>query len=154
MEDIIVLPGSPARIEQATWRDLNSLYHIEKACFPKDAWPLWDLIGVLTLPDVVRLKASIDGQMVGFIAGDVRRRDRTGWIATVGVLPDFRGRGIGESLILECEKKLEMPRIKLSVRASNEAAIRLYLRLGYQTVGNWPEYYVDREDAVVMEKLV
>jgi hypothetical protein len=32
-----------------------------------------DLIGVLTMPNVVRLKAMSDHQMVGFIAGDVRK---------------------------------------------------------------------------------
>ena len=52
------LPGSLATIQPATWRDLNSLRHLERLCFPKDAWPLLDLVGVLTLPNVVRLKAE------------------------------------------------------------------------------------------------
>ena len=148
------IPGSLAVIEQAGWRDLNGLRHLEKVCFPKDAWPLWDLIGVLTLPNVVRLKAVVSGQMVGFIACDVRPSDQVAWIATVGVVPEQRGRGIGRALMLACEGRQSMPRLRLNVRLSNEAAIRLYQDLGYQREGIWPEYYQDGEDALVMEKVL
>ncbi len=44
-------------IEPATLRDLGALRHLEQVCFPKDAWPLLDLIGVLTFRGVMRLKA-------------------------------------------------------------------------------------------------
>jgi ribosomal-protein-alanine N-acetyltransferase len=44
-------------IAQATLRDLNALRKIERVCFPKDAWPLLDLISVLSFPGVVHLKA-------------------------------------------------------------------------------------------------
>src|SRR5512137_1631579 len=93
------LPGSLATIQPATWRDLNSLRHLERLCFPKDAWPLLDLVGVLTLPSVIRLKAEAyvqadglidmqaDGQahrlLVGFIAGDIRSSQHMAWIATI-----------------------------------------------------------------------
>jgi ribosomal-protein-alanine N-acetyltransferase len=153
MDPIIsIAPGSLATVEPATWRDLNQLRNIEKICFPQDAWPLWDLIGVLTLPNVVRLKAVTGDRMVGFIAGDLRPSEQMAWIATVGVLPEYRGRGIGEALIRACEEQLGIPTIRLSVRLSNEGAVRLYQRLGYQRVGIWPNYYLDGEDAVVMEK--
>ena len=153
MEPIIsIAPSSLATVEQATWRDLNQLRNIEKVCFPQDAWPLWDLIGVLTLPNVVRLKAVADDRMVGFIAGDIRHSENMAWVATVGVLPEYRGRGFGTALMSACEEQLGIPTIRLSVRLSNEGAVRLYQRLGYQTVGIWPSYYLDGEDAVVMEK--
>ena len=66
-------PGSAAIVEPATWRDLNPLRSLEKICFPVDVWPLFDMIGVLTFPGVVRLKATQNGEMVGFIAADIRR---------------------------------------------------------------------------------
>ena len=145
-------PGSLFVIETATWRDLNALRHLEQACFPLDAWPLWDLIGILTLPNVVRLRAAIDGKMVGFIAGDIRPSENLAWIATVGVLPEYRRRGLGEALVLACERHLKVPEVRLSVRVSNQEAIQLYLRLGYQKDGYWQAYYQDGEDALVMEK--
>ena len=146
------LPGSLATIQPATWRDLNSLRHLERLCFPKDAWPLLDLVGVLTLPNVVRLKAEADELMVGFIAGDIRSSQHLAWIATIGVLPGYRGRGIGRMLLEACEAQIQEPRIRLCVRASNQTAIQLYLNSAYQRAGVWPNYYQDGEDALVMEK--
>ncbi len=139
-------------IEQASLRDLNALRHVEQVCFPKDAWPLMDLVGVLTFPGVIRLKATDGKQMVGFIAGDVRRLEGVAWIATVGVLPEFRGRGIGSALLEACEAKISVGRIRLCVRVSNDTAIRLYEKHGYVRVGEWSRYYQDGESALVMEK--
>jgi len=154
------LPGSLATIQPATWRDLNSLRHLERLCFPKDAWPLLDLVGVLTLPNVVRLKAEADGLadrlagrlMVGFIAADVRPSQHTAWIATIGVLPEYRGRGIGRKLLEACEAQIHEQSVRLCVRAANQTAIQLYLSSGYQRAGLWPNYYQDGEEALVMEK--
>jgi len=147
-----ISPGSPVSIEPATWRDLNALRALEQVCFPQDAWPLLDLIGVLALPNVIRLKAQDDGKMVGFVAADIRRSRGLAWIATIGVLPEFRRRGIGAALLEACEARLNIPRIRLSVRASNSPAIRLYTRLGYHRYGTWPRYYSDGEDALILEK--
>ena len=139
-------------IEPAHWRDLNSLRTLEKACFPRDAWPILDLVGVLAFPGVVRFKAVCNGQMVGFVAGDVRRWEGMAWIATLGVLPEFRGRGIAAALLKACEAAISLTIIRLCVRPSNEAAIRLYERFGYHKVGEWSNYYQDGEAALVMEK--
>ncbi len=139
-------------IEPASLRDLNPLRHLEQVCFPKDSWPLMDLIGVLTFPGVIRLKAVNDKEMVGFIAGDIRRLEGVAWIATVAVMPEFRGRGIGSALLEACEQKITVKRIRLCVRVSNNTAIRLYERFGYVRVGEWSRYYQDGESALVMEK--
>lgn len=127
---------------------------MEQVCFPKDAWPFWDLAAVLTLPDVVRLKAVAQEKMVGFISGDIRRRDGRGWVTTLGVLPEFRQKGIATSLLAECEQQMGMPRVRLCVRRSNQPAINLYLGQGYRQVAVWPVYYSDGEDALVLEKVL
>lgn len=136
----------------ATIRDLNALRKLERICFEKDNWPLFDLIAVLTFPDVVRLKAVEDDQMVGFVAGDPRSSQGFSWIATIAVLPGYRQRGIGRALLHACEAQLKTPRIKLSVRASNQPAINLYEQEGYRTTDIWHAYYNDGENAIVMEK--
>jgi ribosomal-protein-alanine N-acetyltransferase len=118
-----------------------------------DAWPLLDLMAVLTFPDVIRLKAVVDGKMVGFIAGDPRRSEGMAWIATLGVLPEYRRQGIARQLLLACEKKLNSSRLRLCVRLDNAPAIRLYEQEGYLHVGTWSKYYNDGGDALVMEKI-
>ena len=137
----------------ANLRDIGQLRHVEQACFPKDAWPLLDLMAVLSFPEVVRLKAVVDGHMVGFIAGDPRRSESMAWIATLGVLPEFRRQGIARLLLLECEKRLNSGRLRLCVRQDNTPAIRLYEQEGYVHVGTWTKYYNDGGDALVMEKI-
>ena len=139
-------------IEGASWRDLMALSALEKECFSRDAWPLIELMGVLTFPGVVRLRALGNDELVGFIAGDPRRRDNTGWILTLGVLPDWRRQGIARVLLNKCEEKLHMPQMKLSVRRSNTAAICLYEKLGYKQVDIWSKYYRGGEDGLVLAK--
>ena len=139
-------------ITTATIRDLNALRKLERICFEKDSWPLFDLIAVLTFPDVVRLKAVEGGLMVGFVAGDPRPSQGFSWIATIGVLPGHQRKGIGRALLHACEKQLKTPRLRLSVRASNQAALTLYEQEGYRTIDIWKAYYNDGENAIVMEK--
>lgn len=137
----------------ASLRDLRSLRTIEQICFPKDAWPLLDLLAVLVWPNVVRLKADVAGRMVGFIAGDPRPAENLAWIATLGVLPEHQRRGFGRELLRACEGRLVQGRIRLCVRASNEAAIQLYQNEGYREIDTWREYYNNKENAVLMEKI-
>ena len=136
----------------ATLRDLSALRRLEHICFEKDSWPLFDLIAVLSFPDVVRLKAVEDNKMVGFIAGDPRPSQGFSWIATIAVLPDYRRKGIGRALLNACEAQLRTPRLRLSVRATNQSAITLYEQEGYRTMDIWKAYYNDGENAIVMEK--
>jgi ribosomal protein S18 acetylase RimI-like enzyme len=125
---------------------------IETQSFDLDAWPLIDIIGVLTLPSVIRLKAVADGETVGFIAVDIRRSQGVAWIATIAVHPDYRRRGIGGKLLEEAEAQNDLPRMRLTVRQSNRPAINLYHNFGYREVDIWPRYYRGGEDGIVMEK--
>ncbi len=152
MDNGDLTPGSHVEIIPATWRDLTALQRLEKACFTEDSWPIWDLLGVLSFPNVVRLKAVVDKQLVGFIAGDERNSSNLTWIVTLGVLPPYRRMGIGRALLAECESRISLPAIRLTVRRSNEAALRLYQEFGYQQIGVWANYYIGKEDALVLEK--
>ena len=140
-------------IVPATLRDLNQVKSLEKICFPVDAWPLLDLIGVLSLPNITRLKAICEDKLIGFVAADIRRSEKISWIATIAVLPEYRRRGIGQALLKECEALIPTPAIRLCVRHSNTAAIEMYKKEGYHYIGNWAGYYQDGEDALVMEKV-
>jgi ribosomal-protein-alanine N-acetyltransferase len=92
--------------------------------------------------------------MAGFIAGDANSFEGIGWITTLGVAPEFRRQGVAELLLVECERRLSQPRLRLSVRKSNEAAIQLYAKHGYSHILTWPQYYQDKEDGLVLEKKI
>jgi ribosomal protein S18 acetylase RimI-like enzyme len=68
------------------------------------------------------------------------------------VLPQYRRKGIAEALLEHCEKELDFPRIRLSVRRNNDPALGLYKKVGYQMVDIWRNYYHNGEDALVLEK--
>ena len=141
-------------IQPANIRDLGALRRLENACFGKDAWPIFDLVAVLTWSDIIRLKAVEDGEMVGFVAGDPRPSQSAGWIATIGVDPNYQHRGIGRALLRACEDRMKFPLSKLTVRMSNDRAISLYEQEGYRVVEIWKKYYNDGEDGLVMEKVL
>lgn len=143
---------TPFTIETANLNDLGGMRAIERACFPLDAWPLLELIGALSLPGLVRLKATVDGKMVGFVGGMPKRSKNEGWITTLGVLPGYRRMGIANALLNECEKAMAMPTIRLTVRKSNLGALQLYRLRGYDQVEIWEQYYEGGEDGLMLEK--
>lgn len=142
----------PPEIVKAGIRDLAALRRLERVCFALDAWPLIDQAAVLLLPGIVRLKAVLNGMMIGFIAADLQRLKHVGWIVTLGVLPDYQRRGIARALLRACMDMMDVPSIRLSVRKSNYAALRLYAQEGFRVVDTWQNYYTGGEDALVLEK--
>jgi ribosomal-protein-alanine N-acetyltransferase len=93
-------------------------------------------------------KQVIVGMIVGWLIVDEIH------IATVATAHNFRGKGIGERLmkqLLRDAYKEGARKSFLEVRRSNEAARRMYQKLGYQEDGVRPRYYEDNhEDAILM----
>ena len=75
-------------------------------------------------------------------------------VTTLAVAEDQRRQGIGDKLMIELLEKSRdagMVCSTLEVRAGNEAAIKLYGKLGYREIARRKGYYPDnREDALVM----
>lgn len=75
-------------------------------------------------------------------------------ISTLAVHPQWRGRGLGELLLISLlDRGLELGGIRstLEVRVSNLAAQELYQRVGFQVVSRQKRYYADNnEDAYIM----
>jgi len=134
------------------FRDIRAVRALEKACFGRDAWGYGELLFVFAALGAVRLKAADGGRLIGFISGEPRPADGFAWISTIGVHPDYRRRGVGARLLAECEARLKEPRLRLTVRVGNAAAIALYERFDYEEIERWPSYYCDGETGIVMEK--
>jgi ribosomal-protein-alanine N-acetyltransferase len=149
-DSLVTVQTGSIQIQPLQIRDVFSVYRLEKRCFPIDSWPFFDVFLAVVFPRIIRLKAVAGERLIGFVMGE--RERGTGWIATFGVDPDFRRQGIGTELLGAVENLLDTDVIRLCVRVSNEAAIRLYERSGYVSVDTWKRYYRGGEDALVMEK--
>jgi ribosomal protein S18 acetylase RimI-like enzyme len=84
--------------------------------------------------------AVVGDEIVGWcdiVRGPRDARRHTGLLA-IGVVPDYRRRGIGTELMtraITAAWKRGLTRIGLTVRADNRAAIALYRGLGFKTEG-------------------
>lgn len=72
-----------------------------------------------------------------------------GVIGMIGVVPEFRGRGVSKTILLagmECLKSLGVTEIGLQVDGSNTQAIRLYTSVGFEKAGEryWFELDLSR----------
>ncbi|MDQ3838802.1 MAG: ribosomal protein S18-alanine N-acetyltransferase [Thermoproteota archaeon] len=78
---------------------------------------------------------------------------KKGHVVSIAVLHEYRGKGIGKSLMLEALNGLAMRKtdeIYLEVRVSNELAVKMYQSLGFIIKSRLRSYYRDGEDAYLM----
>ena len=78
---------------------------------------------------------------------------KKGHVVSVAVLPEHRGKGLGKALMLEGINGVmhrKSDEIYLEVRMSNESAIKMYQKIGFQIKSKLRAYYRDGEDAYLM----
>lgn len=95
---------------------------------------------VLSGQGVQRLAIADDDQIVGWC--DIIRNTLEGFRHAgrmgMGVLPDYRGAGLGRRLLtntLDAARAIGIERVELEVFASNASAIALYRRMGFTVEG-------------------
>ncbi len=133
--------------------DLENVLAIEKENFSVP----WDANGFFSFmirEGTAFLVAEENGKILGY-AGLISAADE-GDITNVSVSKTRRQKGIGNSLLeglLDKARSFELKKIFLEVRASNEAAVRLYEKKLFQQVGVRKGYYTEPvEDALLMCK--
>ena len=97
--------------------------------------------------------ARLAGRLVGSYYLKPNFAGRAAHIANAGyfVVPELRGRGIGEALVrhsFDEARRLGFDALQFNLVFESNPARRLYERLGFQAVGRVPEA-VDGEDAIV-----
>ena len=126
---------------------------LEKLCFA-DPWSENSVASELNNDLALWLVAMNDDTVVGYIGSQTVAGETD--VMNIAVHPDWRRRGIAQSLI-ECLvvelKNRGSEALMLEVRASNAPAIALYEKLEFRQVGRRPNYYRNpQEDALILRK--
>jgi mycothiol synthase len=102
--------------------------------------PEFDADGILLVAP-----AKDPGRHVAFTKVELSEEDgkTVGFVALIGVLPEWRGRGIGRDLLhwgIDYLRRHGAGRIDLSVVAINDRALGMYRRTGFVPTIEWPHY--------------
>lgn len=130
---------------------LDAVAALERVCFSKP-WPRSMLEDELYNPNVSLVVAEgEDGAVLGY--GEVGVVLDEGCLEKIAVDPAWRRQGVAEAILSAYLRfgRAKLAFLTLEVRASNEAAIGLYKKLGFEEVGRRKGYYTEpKEDAVLM----
>jgi [ribosomal protein S18]-alanine N-acetyltransferase len=99
--------------------------------------------------------ARSSGHLVGFLILCMTGAF-VGYIQTVCVDPRWRDRGFGSALVRFAEQRIfrEQPNVFMCVSSFNLNAQRLYLRLGYEVVGELKNYVVPGLSEILLRKTI
>lgn len=138
-------------IEEMLPQDAAEAALLEKEIFSMP-WSEKGFLDSLQLPDTLYLVAREGGMLVGY-CGFFQSFDEAD-ITNVAVAPQYRNRGVGRRMLEELMARGRargVERYTLEVRVSNESAVHLYQKLGFESVGIRKNFYEKpREDARIM----
>ena len=132
-------------------RDLSAIERIEQKAYPTP-WSRSMFASELAKPTSICLGAFEGPDLVGYV---INSRYVDAWhVMNVAVDPEHQRRGVATALLerlFEVTRDDERRGYTLEVRVSNEDAITLYEKLGFESRGIRRGYYTDnREDALIM----
>lgn len=126
---------------------------LEKLCF-SDPWSENSVASELKNPLSLWLVA-LDGDAVAGYVGSQSVMGESDMM-NIAVDPNYRRQGVAAALIEELVLQLKQNDnhcLTLEVRASNEPAVKLYEKLGFDQIGRRPNYYRNpKEDALILRK--
>jgi len=149
------------KLRKFTVNDLASVTRINQICLPENYTDIFFVDLHRRYPETF-IVAEENGEVIGYImcrvevglsnlgfSGIVKK----GHVVSVAVLPEHRRKGVGNSLITqaaEAMKRYSAKQCYLEVRLTNQEAITLYKKLGFEITRTIHGYYADGEDAFVM----
>jgi [ribosomal protein S18]-alanine N-acetyltransferase len=155
-EVIIPAPQTSYAIRPLTTNQIAEVVKLNARCFKRgENYSKGTFNFLLTQPNSLAYRAVTPSEnMVGFIVVTVAENS-VAHLATIGVSPEHRRRGIAEKLLFHMEnslKKRQISMLSLEVRVSNIAAQSLYRELGYFVTQRKEKYYTNGEDGFMMIK--
>lgn len=142
-------------VEKAELKDLDILHKIERESFSENAFPKSFLKYLIVQHNSVFLKAKINDEIVGCIAGLPQNPYSISRVYTLEVKPEFRRKGIASKLLQTLENEFKKRGVTLTileVEVDNTAALNLYRKFGYKTVGILKDYYGKNRNGFEMAK--
>jgi|GEM_PF-224630 len=140
-------------IDQMKREHLFDVFEIEKVCFDHP-WLSSSLPGSIDSNHFIGSVAKKGKELCGYICVNYVLDEAD--IISVGVLPEFRKKGIGSLLlewILDFADSHSIQKIALEVRSSNTAAQTLYVKHGFKQVNVRKNYYKNpTEDGLLLIK--
>lgn len=138
-------------IDKMVRTDVPRVMEIEKQCF-STPWHESAYLTELSNRSAYYAIARVDDKIVGYSGMWIIMDEAH--ITTIGVDPEYRGRKIGEQVLiamLEEAQRRGARRATLEVREHNEVAQNLYRKYGFIPIAIRRGYYSDNgENAVVM----
>jgi mycothiol synthase len=139
------------------WLSIERYVALMNACFADHASPLWWTAEQIAYahsqpgfdPRDVLLVAAAErpDEPVGFARTTLMSPDAagrpSGEVRAIGLLPAWRGRGLGRELLRWSVAHLRSKSagvVVLSVEAENDRAVELYLRHGFEPLVEWPHW--------------
>lgn len=139
-------------IENLSLAHVDDVMEIEENAYGKHHWPRESFVNEVKNDVAHYLCATIEGRVAGYIG--VWEIIDEAHITTIAVHPNYKGKGIAKALLIAALERCYEVKIKyitLEVRASNQAAIGLYEKFGFKSLGVRKKYYQnDGEDALIM----
>lgn len=142
-----------AVIRRMTKTDVDEVVRLEALSYGEHHWSKESFYNELD-NNLAHYYCAVDreGTLMGY-AGSWHIFDEA-HITTLSVHPDFRKKGIAQKLLFQIIDDCYKNKIKyltLEVRESNIAAISLYQKNGFKSIGTRKGYYQDNnEDALIM----
>lgn len=146
-----------SQIREVRAEDLGALLGLETISFEGDRLSRRSFIRWIKGENRVFLVLEVDGQVMGYGLVLLHKGTRLARLYSIALDPRTRGKGLGKALMLALEAgAVEEERLfmRLEVSKQNQAAIKLYERLGYSVFGELEGYYEDHTDALRMQKRI
>ena len=144
------------KITSANASAIPSILSIQHASPSASQWSYEYYATAISKPDHLVLTAEQDSKILGFMVASNAIPE---WeLQNIAVAPDSRKRGIGRALLtslINRARESGAKEIRQEIRASNQAAQKLGLSVGFVQDGRRPNYYRNPvEDALLFKHLL
>ena len=142
-------------IRPAAKADLKELFRLERLCFDAESFSRRQ-INYLVTRSIGYFWVLVENEKIAGFIVLLKRKNSSGLrIYSVAVLPSFRGKNYGRTLLEKAvHTAMENGKEYLYLEASeyNQPAIQLYQKFGFQITGKRKAYYKDGSAALLMKR--